>query len=285
MPRNHTTPAFLCLCIFCCCSFSCANKGAGAGAVNGDGASREAAPQPEGLIDGRTLAWSDEFDGSTLDTTAWNYELGDGCPNLCGWGNNERQLYTRDNHRLEDGHLIITARHTGDAYTSTRITTERNREFKYGYIEVRAQLPVGQGLWPAFWALGQNIRQVGWPTCGEIDIMEYVGRKPGEVFTTLHTKAGHGDNGSSKITPAPGIEEDFHRYAVDWTAEKMDFYIDDAPVFTFAPQDKSEAVWPFDQPVYLLINLAIGGNFGGPEVDDSVFPQEFVVDYVRVYRP
>jgi len=230
------------------------------------------------------LVWADEFNGSELNLNSWNYELGDGCPNLCGWGNNERQIYTKENHRLEDGKLIITARKEGDKYTSTRITTQGKHEFQYGRMEARAKLPRGTGLWPAFWMLGSNITEVGWPQSGEIDILEYVGRAPGEIFTTLHTKAAHGDNGTSKTTAIPNIEEGFHTYAADWTPDAITFYFDDQEVFKFAPEDKTEAVWPFNQPFYFIINMAIGGNFGGPGVDDSIFPQEFVVDYVRVYK-
>lgn len=231
----------------------------------------------------RKLIWEENFNGKSLNEKHWNYELGDGCPNLCGWGNNERQEYTKENHQLKDGKLIITAKKEGDRYTSTRITTAGKKEFKYGYMETRAKLPVGSGIWPAFWMLGSNIKQVGWPKSGEIDILEYVGKEPGEVFTTLHTKANHGDNGSSKKTKITGIEEGFHTYGVNWTAEKMDFYVDDKLVFTFNPSDKSEDVWPFNQPFYFIINVAIGGNFGGPEVDDSIFPQQFIIDYVKVY--
>ena len=233
----------------------------------------------------RTLLWAEEFDGDGLDTTAWNFELGDGCPNLCGWGNNERQVYTRSNHRLEDGHLVIAARKDGNDYSSTRITTKGKKEFQYGRIETRAKVPTGQGIWPAFWMLGTNIDEVGWPLCGEIDILEYVGREPGEVFTTLHTAAAHGDNGSSQKSRFADIEEGFHRYAAEWTAEDISFFVDDQLVYVFDPADRSEEVWPFDQPFYILLNVAIGGNFGGPEVDDSIFPQEFTVDYVRVYAP
>ncbi len=242
-------------------------------------------PSDPTVTPGRKLVWSDEFDGAELDTTVWNYELGDGCPNICGWGNNERQVYTRANHRLEDGNLVITARRDGDAYTSTRITTRGKQQFKYGRIETRAQLPVGQGIWPAFWMLGENISEVGWPLSGEIDILEYVGREPDMVYTTLHTAANHGDNASSKKTRFNDIEEGFHRFATEWTAEEIAFFVDDQLVYTFDPATRTEEVWPFDQPFYIRLNLAIGGNFGGPEVDDSIFPQEYVVDYVRVYAP
>lgn len=233
----------------------------------------------------REMLWSDEFDGPELDSTVWNFELGDGCPDLCGWGNAERQLYTKNNHSFRDGHLVITARKEQDTFTSTRITTKNKKPFQYGRIETRAKLPVGHGVWPAFWMLGQNIDSAHWPLCGEIDILEYVGRAPGEIFTTLHTKAGHGFNASSKTTRFAGIEKGFHRYAVEWTATQMTFFVDDQLVFTFRPEKRTEDVWPFDQPFYILLNLAIGGRFGGPEVDDTIFPQEFIIDYVRVYAP
>lgn len=230
------------------------------------------------------LLWSDEFDGTSLDTSVWNFELGDGCPALCGWGNNERQFYTKSNHRLEDGKLIITARRDSSGYTSTRITTKGKREFQYGRIEARAKLPVGEGVWPAFWMLGSNISEAGWPRCGEIDILEYVGREPGQVFTSLHTADSHGNTINTQKTLFEGIEEGFHTYAAEWTAEHIAFFVDGQLVYTFEPEQRTEEVWPFDQPFYLLLNLAIGGNFGGPEVDDGIFPQEFVIDYVRVYR-
>ena len=122
---------------------------------------------------------------------------------------------------------------------------------------------------------------MGWPLCGEIDVLEYVGRAPGEIFTTLHTKAASGDFANTKTTALPNVEEGFHRYTADWNKDRIAFYVDDALVYTFAPEDKSEEVWPFNQPFYLLLNLAIGGHFGG-EVDESIFPQEFVIDYIRI---
>lgn len=229
------------------------------------------------------LIWEENFNGNKLNEKVWNYELGDGCPNICGWGNNERQIYTKENHKIVDGKLIITAKKDGDQYTSTRITTAGKKEFKYGYMETRAKIPVGQGIWPAFWMLGSNIKQVGWPKSGEIDILEYVGKEPHMVYTTLHTKANHGDNASSHKTRFDNIEEGFHTFGVDWTKDKMDFYVDDTLVFTFNPSDKNEDVWPFNQPFYFILNVAVGGNFGGPEVDDTIFPQEFIIDYIRVY--
>ena len=232
----------------------------------------------------RELLWEENFDGSELNESVWNFELGNGCPNICGWGNNERQVYTKDNHRLENGNLIITAKKINDStYTSTRLTTKGNKEFKYGYIEAKAKIPTGQGIWPAFWMLGSNIDQVGWPMAGEIDILEYVGKEPHMAFTSLHTQDSHGNTINTKKTEIRNIEEGFHTYAINWTENFIEFFIDGNSVYKFEPKDKTTEVWPYNQPFYFLVNVAIGGNFGGPEVDDSIFPQEFIIDYIRVY--
>lgn len=230
------------------------------------------------------LIWEEEFEGTELSAEHWNFELGDGCPQLCGWGNNEAQIYTRSNHRLEDGKLIITARKEDSLYTSARITTRDKMTFQYGRLEAKAKLPGGRGLWPALWLLGSNIGEVGWPRCGEIDILEYVGKEPGRIFTSLHTQDSYGNTVNTRKIEIKGIDEGFHLYAMEWDPEQIRFYVDGDPVYTFAPEEKTEAIWPFDQPFFLIINLAIGGNFGGPEIDDSIFPQEFVVDYVRVFQ-
>ncbi len=232
----------------------------------------------------RSLVWSDEFNGTELNEKDWSFELGDGCPALCGWGNKERQIYTKRNHRLENGMLFIQARKENDRYTSMRISSKGKKEFQYGRFEIRAKLAVGEGVWPAFWLLGSNIDEVGWPLSGEIDVLEYVGRAPQEIFTTLHTQDKNGDFANTKTTHIPKIEEGFHVYAAEWDAESITFFIDGVNVYTFAPKEKTAAIWPFDQPFYLLLNLAIGGHFGGPEVDDAIFPQEFIVDYIRVYQ-
>lgn len=237
------------------------------------------------LAQERKLIWEEQFNAPLLQDKSWNFEQGNGCPNLCGWGNNERQVYTKNNHRLENGYLTITARKEADgSYTSTRITTAGKKEFRYGRIECRASLPRGQGIWPAFWMLGANISKVGWPKCGEIDILEYIGKEPHHVYTTLHTQSGHGDNGHSKKTNVGDIENGFHVFAVEWSKEQMDFFVDERLVFTYNPAAKNADNWPFDQPHFIILNMAIGGNFGGPAVDDSIFPQEFTVDYIRVYQ-
>lgn len=232
----------------------------------------------------RKLVWQEDFNGNSLDLLVWNYELGDGCPNICGWGNNERQVYTKDNHEIKDGFLIINTKKEANSYTSTRITTAQKKEFQYGRIEARAKVPTGNGIWPAFWMLGSNIKTVGWPKCGEIDILEYVGKEPKTVFTTLHTEDSHGNSINSKKTIIPDIEIGFHIYAIDWSEEKIDFFVDNKLVYSFNPKDKNEKVWPFNQKFYIILNVAVGGNFGGPNVDDTIFPQQFIVDYIKVYQ-
>ena len=237
-----------------------------------------------GCTDAPKLIWEENFEGTELNSSYWNFELGDGCPHLCGWGNNEAQIYTNTNHTVKDGYLTITTKLEDSIYTSTRITTKDKFEFQYGTIEVRAKLPLGKGLWPAFWMLGSNINDVGWPRCGEIDILEYVGKEPEKIFTSLHTASHSGMRANTKKAFVEGIEEGFHIYKATWTPEAIKFYVDDKLFYTYQPKEKNEEVWPFDQPFYIITNVAIGGNFGGPEIDNSIFPQEFVLDYIRVYQ-
>jgi beta-glucanase (GH16 family) len=231
----------------------------------------------------RKLVWEENFSGKLLNEKVWNFELGNGCPN-CGWGNNERQLYGTENHELTKGNLVITAKKEGEKYTSTRITTKGKKEFQYGYFVARAKLPVGQGIWPAFWMLGSNIGEVGWPKSGEIDILEYVGKEPQIVFTSLHTQDSHGNTINTKKTKIEGIEDGFHLYAIDWTKDTIEFFVDDVLVYSFQPPIKNENTWPFSQPFYFIVNMAVGGDFGGPVVDDSVLPQKFTIDYIKVYQ-
>lgn len=227
----------------------------------------------------RKLVWEENFNGSTLNEAHWNFEYGDH-----GWGNAERQNYGKDNHSVANGVLTITAKKQGQSYSSTRITTKGKKEFRYGYMEARAKLPVGKGIWPAFWMLGSNISEAGWPKGGEIDILEYIGREPDMVYTTIHTQDTHGANASSQKTRFDDIEEGFHLFACEWDAEKIKFFVDDKLVYTYQPKTKTENNWPFDQPFFFILNMAVGGNFGGPEVDDAIFPQQFTVDYVKVYQ-
>ena len=210
--------------------------------------------------------------------------MGDGCPSLCGWGNKEYQIYTKENVSVKNNQLIIKATLEQGNYFSGRITTKDKMEFQYGTIEVRAKLPKGLGVWPAIWMLGHDIDNVHWPSCGEIDIMEYVGRMPNQIHTTLHTKDSYGVSNNTKVSSIENIEEGFHVYKLDWNADRIQFLIDDNIVYTFSPENKTQEVWPFDKPFYLIINFAVGGYFGGFEVDDSIFPQEFIIDYIKVYE-
>lgn len=234
--------------------------------------------------DTNEIIFQDEFDGTALNTNFWDYELGDGCPDLCGWGNNERQIYTKENVEVRDGNLVITATQKDSLYESGRLTTKDKFEFTYGTIEVRAKLATGEGIWPAIWLLGANIDTHTWPACGEIDMMEYVGKEPHTIYTSLHTADSYGETVNSKKTIREGIEKGFHTYKTKWTQEEIIFYIDDEKVYTFHPEVKDEETWPFNKPFYMLINMAIGGNFGGPAVDDTIFPQEFKIDYIRIYK-
>jgi beta-glucanase (GH16 family) len=231
--------------------------------------------------------WAEEFDREGLpDTTRWSYEEG-------RVRNHEAQYYTRarpENARVEDGMLVIEGRkeaYGGASYTSASLTTQGKESWRYGRIEVRAKLPSGRGTWPAIWMLGENIGTVGWPECGEIDIMENVGFEPDVIHGTVHTGAFNhieGTQKGSQIT-VPGASEDFHVYAVEWLPDRIDFYVDDTRYFSFANTGGGEAEWPFDQPAYLILNLAIGGDWGGQQgIDDSAFPLRYYVDYVRVYE-
>ncbi len=249
------------------------------------------------------LVWSDEFDQPGLpDKTKWGYESG-------FVRNNELQYYTRDrleNARIENGMLAIEGRKErfanpgykpgADAkknrrsgvefadYTAASLITEGKRSFLYGRVEVRAKLPQGKGVWPAIWMMGVNRAAVGWPRCGEVDIMEFVGKEPDRVHATVHfSKDGkHASKGGRLAAAAPFSE--FHLYAVEWRPDRMDFFFDDQKYFTFQIDDAGAGPDnPFRKPHYLLINLALGGSWGGP-MDDAVLPQKYLIDYVRVYE-
>ncbi|WP_367182671.1 family 16 glycosylhydrolase [uncultured Christiangramia sp.] len=169
------------------------------------------------------IIFEEDFNADTLNMEVWNYEEGNGCPDLCGWGNNEKQIYNRDYIALEDGKLVITAEKKGDTYYSGKINSKDNVEFTYGVIEVKAKLATGKGIWPAIWMLGADISEVGWPASGEIDILEYIGREPGIVFTSLHTPASHGNTINTKKTKIADIEEGYHTYKAVWTPDYIKF--------------------------------------------------------------
>lgn len=239
-------------------------------------------------LDNMSLVWADEFDGANINTDDWTFETGDG-----GWGNNELQNYTNgDNASIVDGKLVITAKKENDnkvagSYTSTRMISKGKQSFKYGRMEIRAKLPSGTGIWPAIWMLGENISTVGWPACGEIDIMEYVGYEPDKVHATVHTTSGSGSNGDGSSVTLSTAEEEFHIYGLLWNEDEMNFYIDtpDNITHTYAPSNKTESNWPFDKEQFFILNVAVGGNWGGVQgIDNAIFPQTMEVDYVRVYQ-
>ena len=224
-----------------------------------------------------TLIFDEEFDGTSLNTGSWNFDLGDGCPNLCQWGNQEGQIYTDSNHKFIDGTLVITV-DTGPS--STRINTKSKKEFGYSRVEAMIKLPTGgSGLWPAFWMLGS---QGGWPDNGEIDIMEYVSRQPNTIHNALHTRSSHGATENHKQTYVQD-PENWHLYAIEWSSRQIDFFIDDTKTYTYKPNVQTTENWPFNKAFYLVLNVAVGGTFGG-SIDNSIYPSEMHVDYIKVYE-
>jgi beta-glucanase (GH16 family) len=233
----------------------------------------------------QTLVWHDEFDGPAVDATKWVPDTGGG-----GWGNAELEFYTRPpaNARIEGGNLVIEARRDsvgGYAYTSTRLKTQGIASWTYGRIEARIQIPRGQGIWPAFWMLGDNITTVGWPNSGEIDIMENIGKEPGRVHGTVHGPGYSGANGvGAPFDLAAGaFADDFHIYAVEWEPQAIRWYVDGNLYQTIAPSSLPGA-WVFNHPFFIIMNVAVGGYWPGNPDSTSTFPQVMRVDYVRVYK-
>lgn len=236
------------------------------------------------------LVWSDEFNNNGIpDSSKWNYDLGANN----GWGNNEQQAYTRlpQNIRIENGKLIIEAHRDsteGKAYSSARIVSKGKGDWLYGRIEVRAKLPYGRGTWPAIWMLPTDWEYGGWPASGEIDIMEHVGYNQDSVFGTIHTASYNHIKHTEKSGKVlvQDAAANFHVYAVNWTKDKIDFFVDDQLYYT-ATRSENDTFkeWPFDKRFHLLMNIAVGGNWGGKMgIDESIWPQKMEVDYVRVYQ-
>lgn len=244
-------------------------------------------PTPIAAREGWQLVWHDEFDGKAINRSDWTFDLGGG-----GWGNGEAQVYTDlpQNARLVKGLLVIEARKEpndqgGFQFTSARLKTQGLKTFQYGRIEARMKVPAGAGMWPAFWMLGSNFDQVGWPDCGEIDIMEYVGREPNLIMGTLHGPGYSGALGlTSRSVQDYAIADDFHTYAVEWSRDQISWFFDDVEYHTLTRSDVGEDRWVFDQPFFLILNLAVGGTLGGFISPDTVFPAQVYVDYVRVYQ-
>lgn len=238
---------------------------------------------------GYTLAWSDEFSGSSLDAAAWNQETGNGTG---GWGNNELEYYTSStkNTFVSNGNLVIEARKEpvgGFQYTSGRMTTQNKKSFQFGRIDIRAKLPVSKGMWPALWMLGSNIGSVGWPGCGEIDIMELIGTYPGRCYGTMHWKPVSGTNtskGGQMDLASGNFSQQFHVFSIIWKQDQITWLVDDQPYLTTTKADVGAANYPFNAPQFLIFNVAVGGNWPGSPDANTQFPQRMFVDYVRVFQ-
>jgi beta-glucanase (GH16 family) len=239
------------------------------------------------------LVWADEFNYRGLpDRTKWSYDVGGH-----GWGNKELQFYTerrKANARVERGSLIIEARRdnwSGHEYTSARLVSKANGNWTYGRFEIRAKLPSGDGVWPAIWMLPTEKSYGGWPNSGEIDIMEQVGFEPHVVHASVHTKAYNHPIKTHKTasTEVSNATTAFNVYAVEWTPEEIRGYVNERQYFTFKNERLTNSAadykeWPFDRPFHLLLNIAVGGTWGGAHgVDESIWPQRMEIDYVRVY--
>lgn len=237
-----------------------------------------------------TLVWSDEFDdeaGASIDETKWSFDTGNG---ESGWGNNELQNYTSSTDNVQqdgEGNLMITAINNSGTYTSGRIKTKGLFSQAYGRFEARIKTPYGPGIWPAFWMLGSDVDTNVWPYCGEIDIMELRGQEPNVINGTLH---GPGYSAGSAITKAYGMknarfDSDYHIFAVEWTEDKIDFFVDD---YLYQRVTKSQieekGTWVYDHSFFLILNVAVGGNYVGYPTSETPFPQTMYVDYVRVYQ-
>lgn len=233
-------------------------------------------------VDYANLVWSDEFNGTMLNTSDWNYELG----NNNGWGNNEKETYTSstDNAFVSGGYLTIKAIDAGSGtYTSARITTNGKQQFTHCRVDILAKLPQGQGIWPALWMLGSNISTVSWPACGEIDIMELLGQQPNKVYGTVHyDNGGHQQSGSNYSLSTGAFSDGFHLFSLVWTPNNLSWYIDKQQYFTVSKNSISG--FPFDLSQFFIFNIAVGGNWPGNPDQTTVFPQTMTVDYIRVYQ-
>ena len=252
------------------------------------------APRPAAPPANYVLVWSDDFNGpdeSAPDSAKWTIETGGG-----GWGNSELESYTNRpaNVHQQGGNLVITAIHEqfkgtdgiSREYTSARLKTSGLFEQKYGRFEARIKIPQGQGMWPAFWMLGNNIGTAGWPTCGEIDIMENIGKEPNKVHGSMHGPGYSGGNGltGTYTLPSGKVADDYHIFAAEWEPAAVRFYVDGNLYETRTPADVPKGkVWVYDHPFFILLNLAVGGEWPGNPDATTVFPQQMLVDYVKVY--
>lgn len=238
---------------------------------------------------GYVLEWNDEFSDTSLDLNFWNQETGNG---TSGWGNNELEYYTNNlkNTLVSNGNLIIEARKesiNGFNYSSGRMTTKDKKQFRYGRIDIRAKLPVGKGIWPALWMLGANISSVGWPACGEIDIMELIGTYPNRVSGTIHWKPDTGTwshKGETYYLNSGDFSQKFHVFSIVWQQDNIKWYVDDVLFSTKTSDDLDTIYNPFNADQFFIFNVAVGGNWPGSPDDTTIFPQRMFVDYIRVFN-
>ncbi len=233
-----------------------------------------------------TPTWQDNFDGTSVDQSKWTFETGGS-----GWGNNELQNYTNGgNAKIENGALVIEARRensNGREYSSTRMISRGKAEWLYGRFEIRAKLPKGRGTWPAIWMLSADNSYGNWPASGEIDIMEHVGYDPEKVHCSVHTSAYNHTRNTQKTASrmVPGATDGYHLYRVDWTPYAVRGFVDDVQYFEFINENKGFTAWPFDKKFFMILNIAVGGNWGGAQgVDNSIFPARMDIDYVKVFK-
>lgn len=235
--------------------------------------------------DGLELIWQDEFNGDQIDESFWTFEIGNG---TWGWGNNELQYYRKENASIYEGHLVIEAKDepfNGFNYTSTRMITQNKFDFQYGRVDIRASLPKGQGLWPALWMLGSNFSTVGWPACGEIDIMELLGHEITRVHGTAHWRDGSGNNasyGGHKDINSSTFHDKFHVFSIEWNANEIKWFVDDVQYHVI--DITSSPLSEFREKFFFIFNVAVGGNWPGSPDATTTFPQRMIVDYIRVFQ-
>jgi beta-glucanase (GH16 family) len=240
---------------------------------------------------GYTLAWSDEFTAGPLNPAIWGFENGDGCPGICGWGNNELEYYTDrpDNIFFQDGKMLIEAKkenYAGKNYTSSKILTRGKKIFKFGRIDVRAKLPKGKGIWPALWLLPQNNVYGNWPKSGEIDMMEMIGHEANRTYGTLHFGPGPNSTqlGRNFALPSGLFNDEFHVFSLEWKTDQVQWLVDGVAYSTYTKADFGANNYPFNEDFFFIVNMAVGGNWPGNPDASTYFPQWLILDYIRVYQ-
>lgn len=247
----------------------------------------DSGPMSPKTYPGYTLVWEDDFKEEKINPANWTHEIGAG-----GWGNEELQYYTNrtSNSFTYNGYLVIEARNEkfqGSNYTSARLISRDKKQFKYGRIDIRAKMPKGKGMWPALWMLGSNFSSVGWPACGEIDICEVIGNQPQIAYGTAHfgpNPANRAYKGGNSFLLQGSYADDFHVFSIIWKQNSIEWQRDGIKYFTLTPADLGANEWPFNNPFFFIMNVAVGGNWPGNPDNPEIFPQRMIVDYIRVFQ-